>query len=127
MYKEVFKLRIKARREELALTQSEVSNETEIEQSKISKYETGNLEPNIETLGKLANYYKISTDWLIGNIHHGKEGNLVKAALEELNKEIVTIIEGAAEQNFDREEEREQILINIEKARQEIAAKYTHI
>lgn len=118
MYKEVFKLRIAARREELGLTQGGVAVDTEIGQSKISKYETGNLEPNLETLGKLANYYQVSIDWLLGNPHNGKEGSIVKAALEDFYNDVISIIEGAAEQRFTtRDEEREVIIANLSDAK----------
>lgn len=124
MYKEVFGLRMAARREELGLTQGGVAVETEIGQSKISKYENGNLEPNLETLGKLANYYQVSIDWLLGNPHNGKEGSIVKAALEEFFNDIVATIEGAAEQKFSRDEEREVILAEIAKTKNAIIEKY---
>lgn len=124
MYKEVFGLRMAARREELGLTQGGVAVETEIGQSKISKYENGNLEPNLETLGKLANYYQVSIDWLLGNPHNGKEGSIVKAALEEFFNDIVATIEGAAEQKFSRDEEREIILAEIAKTKNAIIEKY---
>ena len=52
MYKEVFALRLRQSREELNLSQLDVSKELCINQSKLSKYETGALEPNLETLGK---------------------------------------------------------------------------
>lgn len=72
MYREVFALRIKGIREELGLSQVIVSADTGIQQSKLSKYENGSLEPNLEQLGILANYYEVSVDWLIGNPHHNK-------------------------------------------------------
>ncbi len=125
MYKEVFKLRAAARREELGLTQGQVAVDTEIVQSKISKYETGNLEPNLETLGKIANYYEVSIDWLLGNVHGGKEGNLIKAALEEFFNDAIETIEGAAEQNFDRDEERNVIIAEMEKKKNAIIEKYS--
>lgn len=74
MYKEVFALRIKAIRTELGLTQNDVSKDTGIDQSRISKYEAGDLQPDLEKLGILANYYQVSVDWLIGNPHGGKRG-----------------------------------------------------
>lgn len=74
MYKEVFQLRIKAIRNELGLTQNQVSNDTGIDQSRISKYESGELQPDLEKLGILANYYEVSIDWLLGNPHNKKEG-----------------------------------------------------
>lgn len=125
MYKEVFGLRMAARREELGLTQGGVAVDTEIGQSKISKYENGNLEPNLETLGKLANYYQVSIDWLLGNPHNGKEGSIMKAAMEEFFSNIVATIEGAAEQKFSRDEEREVILAEIAKTKDAIIEKYS--
>lgn len=74
MYKEVFALRLKQRRKELGLSQLDISKNLEISQSKLSKYENGDLEPNLETLGTLANFYEVSIDWLLGNPHNGKEG-----------------------------------------------------
>lgn len=73
MYKEIFPIRIKQIRKEIGLTQEKVSDETGINRAKISKYENGSLEPNLEILGKLADYYEISTDWLLG-IGHKKRG-----------------------------------------------------
>lgn len=75
MYKEVFKIRIKAAREQLGLSQIKVSADTEIHQSYLSKYESGQLEPSLEQLGKLANYYEVSIDWLLGNPYKSKWEN----------------------------------------------------
>ena len=74
MYKEVFHLRIKAIRDELDISQIKVSADTGIHQSYLSKYENGTLEPSIEQLGILANYYEVSIDWLLGNPHKNKRG-----------------------------------------------------
>ena len=74
MYKEVFHLRIKAIRDELDISQIKVSADTGIHQSYLSKYENGTLEPNLEQLGILANYYEVSIDWLLGNPHSNKRG-----------------------------------------------------
>ena len=74
MYKEVFAIRLKQKREELGLSQLDISKELCINQSKLSKYESGKLEPNLETLGLLANHYEVSIDWLLGNPHNGREG-----------------------------------------------------
>lgn len=126
MYKEVFKIRVAARREELGLKQGQVGIETEIGQSKISKYETGNLEPNLETLGKLANYYEVSIDWLLGNIHNGKEGNLIKAAIEEFYNDVIETIKGADEQNFSKEETMQILLEGTAKKKNAIIEKYTN-
>lgn len=67
MYKETFQSRIRQTRLEIGLSQNYVSAQTGISQSKISKFESGKLEPNIEQLGTLAEFYNVSIDFLLGN------------------------------------------------------------
>ncbi len=66
MYREVFPERIKHARKEIGLTQREVAKETGIPLSTIAKYETGRLEPDLEKLGILANYFCKPADYFIG-------------------------------------------------------------
>ena len=66
MYKEGFPSRLKSAREKTGLSQRDVERETKITQSQIAKYETGRIEPYIENLGILADFYGVSTDWLLG-------------------------------------------------------------
>lgn len=66
LYKESFGEKLKKAREKTGFKQEEVAKETGISQSQISKFETGIQEPNIETLGILADFYEVSIDWLIG-------------------------------------------------------------
>lgn len=72
MYKESFSSKIKQSRIDTRFSQREVAAETGITQSNISKYESGKLEPDIETLGKLIDFYGIRADWLLGT---GKTNN----------------------------------------------------
>ena len=66
MYKENFPERMKKARTDAGYTQPQVSKELNISKGTISKYETGKLEPDIEKLGMLAEFYNVSVDWLIG-------------------------------------------------------------
>lgn len=66
MYRESFPSKIKKAREESGFTQREVAIEVNLPQSTIAKYETGKLEPSLETLGILADFYGVSADWLLG-------------------------------------------------------------
>jgi len=66
MYREIFPSRIKQARKKSGFTQREVAIETGIPPSTIAKYETGKLEPDLEKLGMLADFYSVSTDWLLG-------------------------------------------------------------
>lgn len=66
MYKEGFPSKLKKARENIGFSQKEVANEINIDQSQLARYETGQTQPNIETLGLLADFYGISLDWLVG-------------------------------------------------------------
>lgn len=66
MYIEAFPSKLKKARSNTGFTQREVAKEINISQSVLARYETGKLEPNIETLGILADFYEVSTDWLLG-------------------------------------------------------------
>lgn len=65
MYKETFAERLKLAREQSGFTQREVAKETGISQPIIAYLETGKREPSIENLGILAEFYGVSTDWLL--------------------------------------------------------------
>lgn len=68
MFKENFTNNIKRARESKKYTQQYVADVIDTSRSNITKYETGALEPNIETIGMLAELYEVSTDWLFGII-----------------------------------------------------------
>lgn len=71
MYKEGFASRLKKAREKNGFTQREVTNEIGIPQSTLAGYEIGRTEPDIETLGTLAEFYGVSVDWLLGIVKNG--------------------------------------------------------
>ena len=66
MYKSNFPPRIKAARKRAEFTQAEVQALTGISRSSLSKYENGEQEPPLETLGVLTELYGVSADWLLG-------------------------------------------------------------
>lgn len=66
MYVETFASRLKKARQDTGFTQREVAKETGIPQSTIAKYETQRLEPSIETLGILTDFYQVDANWLLG-------------------------------------------------------------
>lgn len=83
MYAEIFKLKIVKARHDTGFTQREVAEETGIAASKIAKIETGFQQPDLDTLGKLADFYQVSLDWLLGT-KGNKNTNL---GLDEINRE----------------------------------------
>ncbi len=66
MFKENFIANLKRARESSKMTQQQVADELNTSRTNITKYEAGNLEPNLETIGMLAELYNVSTDWLFG-------------------------------------------------------------
>ena len=66
MYRESFPSKIRKARNTTGFTQKEVEKETGIKQSTLTKYENGKLEPDLEKLGILADFYGVSVDWLLG-------------------------------------------------------------
>jgi len=66
MYKENLPSRLKKARADAGYTQRQVADIVNIRQSKIAMLETGRIEPDIESLGILADFYYVSVDWLLG-------------------------------------------------------------
>lgn len=48
-------------------SQEEVAKQIGISRARLSHYETGRSEPDTEIIQKLATYYNVSTDYLLGN------------------------------------------------------------
>lgn len=66
MYAEAFPSKLKKARRDTGFTQREVAKEIGIPHSTIANYEIGRTQPDLETLGILADFYEISVDWLLG-------------------------------------------------------------
>lgn len=66
MFKENFIANIKRARIDKQLTQQYVADVLATSRTNITKYENGSLEPNLETIGQLAELYGVSADWLFG-------------------------------------------------------------
>lgn len=73
MYKEAFAERLKKARENTGFTQREVAKKTGISQPILANLETGKREPSLENLGILADFYGVSTDWLLSLSSQKKE------------------------------------------------------
>lgn len=58
--------RIKALREDRDLRQIDVANETGIDQRTLSNYETGKTNPDSYAIVRLAEFYGVSCDYLLG-------------------------------------------------------------
>jgi len=90
--KKVLGERLKAARERKNLKQNRVAHYLGIHNSTLAKYESGEREPDIETINKLARLYEVSVDYLMGRSE--KETKVIEKSyeLDQLDKEIVNII-----------------------------------
>ncbi len=62
----MFKLRLKDLREEKGVSQQQLANALNISQGSVGNWESGIREPNFETVKKIADYFGVSTDYLLG-------------------------------------------------------------
>ncbi|TPE70804.1 helix-turn-helix transcriptional regulator [Halalkalibacterium halodurans] len=58
--------RLKKLRNERKITQEELGKKVNVTKVSISGYENGNRNPDTETLQKLADFFEVSTDYLLG-------------------------------------------------------------
>ena len=73
MYAESFPSKLKKARESTGFSQREVATELKIPHGTLANYEVGRTQPDIETLGILADFYGVSVDWLIGTKGNSKD------------------------------------------------------
>ena len=66
MYREQLGEKLRKARENAGYTQLQTVQNLNINQSQLSKIESGAIEPNIETLGSLIDFYEVSADWVLG-------------------------------------------------------------
>lgn len=79
----MFAIRLKELRAEKQISQAELAAILNISNRTISMYEQGNSEPNVETLAKIAAYFYVSTDYLIGITNSRNPDN--RSISDELN------------------------------------------
>ena len=85
----IFSIRLKELRNKANLSQQELSKIMGISKSSINMYERGEREPGLETVGALADYFDVQTDYLLGkhddqrSLTEGKKyNNLIIQAVE---------------------------------------------
>ena len=78
-------------REEARVSQKYLAEAIGVSQQSINKYENHNIEPDIETLIRIANFFETSVDYLVG--HTTVRRKIEKVTAYELNEEERRIIE----------------------------------
>ena len=91
--KEVFAInRIRDLREDLDLRQIDVAKATGIDQKTLSNYETGKTNPDSYALIKLADFFRVSIDYLVGRLNIDvKDNDEIIKRLSVIQNEIENI------------------------------------
>ncbi|MBO4562009.1 MAG: helix-turn-helix transcriptional regulator [Clostridia bacterium] len=81
--------RIRELREDLDLRQIDVSNATGIDQKTLSNYETGKTNPDSTAIIRLADYFNVTTDYLLGRASHNYSSDSeIVSSLENIERTI---------------------------------------
>ncbi len=84
---------LKPLRKKLNLTQQQVADKLDIKQTSYSYYEIGKNEPDIKTLIKLANFFKVPIDTLVGRTFHNIDFSKFTDTHYELTEKIASLSE----------------------------------
>lgn len=74
-------------REKNNMTQTDLAKKLNLSKSNISKYESGDLEPNLKTLNLLSNIFQVNINYLIGEFDNPASPNKTKEATPPLGSE----------------------------------------
>lgn len=66
MYRESIPAKLREARKQAGYTQQQIADILKIPQNTVSRYETGERDPDYETLGRLIDFYEVSADWILG-------------------------------------------------------------
>lgn len=69
----MFHDRLKKLREQENISREHLANSLGITYSALSKYETGKREPDFKLLQKIASYFNVTTDYLLGNTNKSEQ------------------------------------------------------
>lgn len=84
--------RLKRLRESMGLSQKELTDRLSLNRSTYARYETSSTQPDFDTLKKLADFFGVTTDYILGRT----QSNLPKLTYKE-EKDIVKDLEKVME------------------------------
>lgn len=82
---------IKSLRKAKKITQKQLGDVLGVAESTISMYESGNRQPDVDTMRKIADYFNVTIDYLIGG------ENISSSDKDELDEKIIKIFGSLSE------------------------------
>lgn len=91
-----FAKRLKSVRKESKKTQQEMADMLGVRRSTYGEYERGKIVPPFDKMEKLASYFKVSVDWLVGNTNfktYEEKYEVNEVAVPDISKDMKLILE----------------------------------
>lgn len=88
----MFQIRLKLLRESLGISQHALARELGTSQGAIGNWESGIRQPNLDMLVKLASYFGVSTDFLLGREDEDAKKEIAALPDDDLNFEIIKLL-----------------------------------
>lgn len=87
-----FNLVFKSLRQTRGYSQADLSEALDISRSSISMYENGNREPDFETLEKIADFFNVDIDYLLGRKRNTTTIQMERPSYEPTYEDIQSLI-----------------------------------
>ncbi|MEL6151417.1 MAG: helix-turn-helix transcriptional regulator [Chloroflexota bacterium] len=91
------KERFIALRKELNMTQYDLAAAMDIAQNQVSRYETGESNPKLDTLIQFADFFHTSTDYLLGRSDERHPEGTAAPDLTPLEVQVLALVRGESE------------------------------
>ena len=78
----MFRIRLKEVREKANMSQKELADKLSVSQSTVGNWESGMREPNFDTIKKIAEFFDVTVDYLLGRTDDPKYSNPLDKELE---------------------------------------------
>ncbi|MBP1917220.1 transcriptional regulator with XRE-family HTH domain [Lederbergia galactosidilyticus] len=115
---DMFSKRLKLLRTNKKLTQQNMANFLGITRQGYAKYETGQSEPDNETIKKLADFFDVSTDYLLGRTDKPNEEKTAEEIYEDPDFQYaMRSAQGLSEESKQKVFDFIEMMKEVEKAR----------
>lgn len=98
--------RLKKLREKVGLSQKELTGRLNINRSTYARYELSQTQPDYDTLELIANYYDVTTDYILGRSDHPKLSEKEDEEADESVKELMELLKDKPDAERKQLEER---------------------
>lgn len=120
MVMDMFGVRLRCLRKKRGYSQRKLGNDLGLSESLIGMLETGDREPRSETLSQIADYFGVTTDYLLGRVEETNaivlEGEQIPQRFRDKGLTAIALLKEALDENgvLTPEAERELLMVIAE-------------